>query len=67
VVFYPKPDCFCRCRQLPGIWEWQPPLLEFPAIDPANATERDEFRLNIFPPANGAMSSASRWRGKIEI
>jgi hypothetical protein len=26
----PKPACFCR-RQLPGIGEWQPPVLEFPA------------------------------------
>jgi hypothetical protein len=26
--------------------------LEFPAINPANAAERDEFRLNTFPPDN---------------
>ena len=28
--------------------------LEFPAINPANAAERDEFRLNTFPPDNHA-------------
>jgi hypothetical protein len=28
--------------------------LEFPAIDPANAAERDEFRLGLFPPDNHA-------------
>jgi hypothetical protein len=28
--------------------------LEFPATDPANAAERDEFRLNTFPPDNHA-------------
>jgi len=28
--------------------------LEFPAINPANAAVRDEFRLNTFPPDNHA-------------
>jgi hypothetical protein len=28
--------------------------LEYPATDPANAAERDEFRLNTFPPDNHA-------------
>jgi hypothetical protein len=28
--------------------------LEFPATDPTNAAERDEFRLNTFPPDNHA-------------
>jgi hypothetical protein len=26
--------------------------LQFPATDPANAPQRDEFKLNTFPPDN---------------
>jgi hypothetical protein len=46
--------CFRRCRQLPGILEWQPSILELPAINPANTSRRDEFRLNTFQSDNHA-------------